>query len=132
MLMIWSRFKGEGNLHVFRRSVPEEIQTRTIAIIFASALAVCLITSALLIAGGAPAGGPGDSRHLFVEYLFEAISAFGTVGLSMGVTAGLNEVQKLAVILLMFAGRVGPLTLAFSWYASRRSLVYAEEPVMVG
>ena len=67
-----------------------------------------------------------------MEYLFETISAFGTVGLSMGITAKMDDIQKLAIILMMFAGRVGPLTLAFSWYSSRRSITYAEESVMVG
>ena len=77
---------------------------------------------------------PSESRHFFAEYLFETVSAFGTVGLSMGVTPKLNDVQKIAVILMMFVGRVGPLTLAFS--LSRESLgktlTYAEEGVMVG
>ena len=69
-----------------------------------------------------------------MEYLFETVSAFGTVGLSMNVTPTLNPLQKLAIILMMFAGRVGPLTLAFSLarMASRRSFSYAEEGVMVG
>ena len=73
------------------------------------------------------------SRHLFVEYLFETISAFGTVGLSMGITPKLNDIQKLAIVLMMFAGRVGPLALAFSWYtAGKKEIKYAEESVMVG
>ena len=43
------------------------------------------------------------------------------------------DVQKSAIILMMFTGRVGPLTLAFAWYSSRkRSITYAEESVMVG
>jgi trk system potassium uptake protein TrkH len=75
---------------------------------------------------------PVESRHFFVEYLFETVSAFGTVGLSMGITPHLSTGQKLAIILMMFAGRVGPLTLAFSWYSTKRGLTYAEESVMVG
>jgi trk system potassium uptake protein TrkH len=69
-----------------------------------------------------------------VEYLFETVSAFGTVGLSMGITSQLNDFQKLAIIFMMFAGRVGPLTLAFSLarVTGRRGLTYAEEGVMVG
>jgi trk system potassium uptake protein TrkH len=75
-----------------------------------------------------------ESRHFFVEYLFETVSAFGTVGLSMGVTPKLNDVQKIAIILMMFAGRVGPLTLAFSLSRGKlgKTLTYAEEGVMVG
>jgi trk system potassium uptake protein TrkH len=50
------------------------------------------------------------------------------------VTPNLNEIQKIAVIIMMFAGRVGPLTLAFSLAAasSKREITYAEETVMVG
>jgi len=132
LLMIWNRLKGREEVNVFNRTIPGEVLTRTIAIIFASAFSVALITSLLLMLGGENAVPPAESRHFFVEYLFETISAFGTVGLSMGITAKMNDVQKLAVILMMFAGRVGPLTLAFSWYASKRKLTYAEESVMVG
>jgi len=132
VLMIWNRLKGQENVNVFNRTVPGEVLTRTIAIIFASAFSVFLITSILLMLGGGGNLPPVYTRHFFVEYLFETVSAFGTVGLSMGITANMNDVQKLAIILMMFAGRVGPLTLAFSWYASKRGLTYAEESIMVG
>jgi len=132
-LMIWNRFKGHDEVHVFNRTIPKEILTRTISIIIASAFSVSLITSVLLLAGGT-SHPPLESRHFFVEYLFETISAFGTVGLSMNVTPNLNEIQKIGVIIMMFAGRVGPLTLAFSLAAasSKREITYAEETVMVG
>jgi trk system potassium uptake protein TrkH len=132
-LIIWNRFKGHDEVNVFNRTIPKEILTRTISIIIASAFSVALITSVLLLAGSATLP-PAESRQYFVEYLFETVSAFGTVGLSMGVTAALNDAQKIAVILMMFAGRVGPLTLAFSLAAtaSKREITYAEETVMVG
>jgi trk system potassium uptake protein len=132
ILMIWNRLKGQEEVNVFNRTVPGEILMRTIAIIFASAFSVILITSVLLIFGSETALPPVNSRHFFAEYLFESVSAFGTVGLSMGITAKMNDIQKLAIILMMFAGRVGPLTLAFSWYVSKKGLTYAEESVMVG
>jgi len=132
LLLIWNRMKGRFEVNVFNRTIPREILGRTIAIIFASGFSVCLIASLLLFFGG-EGGGPDQSRHFFVEYLFETVSAFGTVGLSMGVTAKLNDIQKLAVVLMMFAGRVGPLALAFSWYAAgKKEIKYAEESVMVG
>jgi len=132
-LMIWNRFKGHDDVNVFNRTIPKEILTRTISIIIASAFSVSLITSVLLLAGSANLPPP-QSRFLFVEYLFETLSAFGTVGLSMGATSMLNDFQKIAVIIMMFAGRVGPLTLAFSLAAasSRGEITYAEEAVMVG
>jgi trk system potassium uptake protein TrkH len=132
-LLMWNRMKGNDEVNIFKRTIPKEIISRTIAIIFASGFSVCLITSVLLLAmvGKLP---PLESRHLFVECLFETVSAFGTVGLSMNLTPKLNEIQKLAIILMMFAGRVGPLTLAFSFsrIPSKKSLTYAEEGVMVG
>ena len=132
LMMIWSRFKGSEDVNMFNRTIPREILTRTITIIFASAFSICLITSILLLAGGAENLHPTQGRHFFVEYLFETVSAFGTVGLSMGITAKMNDLQKLAIIVMMFAGRVGPLTLAFAWSTPKRGLTYAEEQVMVG
>jgi trk system potassium uptake protein TrkH len=133
VMLIWNRLKGSLDLNIFNRTVPREIVSRSISIIFASAFSIAIITSVLLIAGGGRLP-PTDSRHFFVEYLFDAISAFGTVGLSMGVTPKLNDLQKYALILMMFAGRVGPLTLAFSLSRGTggKSLIYAEEGVMVG
>ena len=133
LLMIWNRMKGSHHVNVMNRQIPREILGRTITIIFASAFSICLITSVLLFVSGEGELPPLQSRHLFVEYLFETVSAFGTVGLSMGVTPKLSDMQKLAIVLMMFAGRVGPLTLAFSWYAAgKREIKYAEESVMVG
>ncbi|MDA8124857.1 MAG: TrkH family potassium uptake protein [Deltaproteobacteria bacterium] len=133
LLIIWNRLKGNERVNVMNRQIPREVLGRTIAIIFAAAFSICLITSLLLIFGKNEGMVPEQNRALFVEYLFETISAFGTVGLSMGATAKLNDAQKLAVVLMMFAGRVGPLALAFSWFAEKKRKVrYAEESVMVG
>ncbi len=133
LLLIWNRWKGYEEVNVFNRTIPKEQITKTISIIFAAALSVCLITSILLLAGGENLP-PQQSRHFFVEYLFETVSAFGTVGLSMGITPNMNDIQKLAIIIMMFAGRVGPLTLAFSLAlrSARKGITYAEETVMVG
>jgi trk system potassium uptake protein len=133
LLMIWNRMKGQYHVNVFNRRIPREIIGRTIAIILASGFSVVLITSLLLLFGAEADLSPERSRHFFVEYLFETVSAFGTVGLSMGITPKLNDIQKLAIVLMMFAGRVGPLALAFSWYtAGKKEIRYAEESVMVG
>jgi trk system potassium uptake protein TrkH len=132
MLMIFNRMRGRDDVTIFNRTVPAEILSRTIAIVMASAISVLVIASVLLLAAGAPEAHALASRHLFVEYVFETLSAFGTVGLSMNITPSLNDVQKLAITLLMFIGRVGPITLAFAWSRSRRGLVFAEEAVMVG
>ena len=133
LLMIWNRMKGNEEVNIFNRTIPREIISRTISIIFASVFSIAIITSVLLITGGGNLP-PTESRHFFIEYLFDTVSAFGTVGLSMGITPKLNDIQKYALIIMMFAGRVGPLTLAFSLSRStgKRGLTYAEEGVMVG
>jgi trk system potassium uptake protein TrkH len=131
--MIWNRLKGNEDVNIFNRTIPREIMSRSISIIFASAFSIAIITSVLLIAGLGKLP-PIESRHFFIEYLFDTVSAFGTVGLSMGVTPKLNDIQKYALILMMFAGRVGPLTLAFSLSrgSGSKGITYAEEGVMVG
>jgi trk system potassium uptake protein TrkH len=132
-LMMWNRLKGNEEVNIFKRTIPKDLLTRTILIIFASAFSIFLITSVLLLMTGGTLP-PLESRHFFVEYLFETVSAFGTVGLSMGITSKLNDAQKLAIVLMMFAGRVGPLTLAFSFSRNKpkSGLTYAEEGIMVG
>jgi trk system potassium uptake protein TrkH len=131
--LIWNRFRGNETVNLFRRTIPQEIVSRTISIIFASGFLIFLISSILLLTAESNAP-PLESRNIFVDYVFETVSAFGTVGLSMGITPTLNGVQKAAIIFMMFIGRVGPLTLAFS--LSRRTMkegiTYAEEGVMVG
>ncbi len=133
LLLLWSRLKGNQNVNVFNRTIPNETVTKTISIIFAAAFSIVFITSFFLFA---QSDQPlvAQSRHFFLEYLFEAVSAFGTVGLSMGVTPHMNNAQKFATILLMFAGRVGPLTfaLALTLASRKKSIVYAEETIMVG
>jgi trk system potassium uptake protein TrkH len=69
-----------------------------------------------------------------VELLFECVSAFGTVGLSMGATQKLNAVGQVLIMILMFVGRVGPLSLALvaSEAAERASYRYPEAKLLVG
>ena len=77
---------------------------------------------------------PDESRGHFIKLVFETISAFGTVGLSMGVTSQLTTTGRLFIILLMFIGRLGPLTMAVA--LTRRKPVgrfrYAKGEIMVG
>ncbi|HQB97547.1 MAG TPA: potassium transporter TrkG, partial [Candidatus Cloacimonadota bacterium] len=70
----------------------------------------------------------------FEQLMFEAISAFGTVGLSMGITSQLSEAGKLLITLLMYIGRIGPLTLIYALSMRKRqpNLAYAEEKIAIG
>lgn len=132
-VLVWSRLRGREEVTVAHRTIPRELLNRMVSIILAATLSIVLIASILLIAAPDSPGNAPD-RGLFIQYLFETVSAFGTVGLSMNTTPLLNAVQKIAVILMMVAGRVGPLTLAFALArsAGKKQVIYAEEGIMVG
>ena len=69
-------------------------------------------------------------------YLYEVTSAFGTVGLTLGFTPSLTSVGKVAVLLTMYAGRVGPLTLALAFankaQTAGTTIKYPEDKILVG
>jgi trk system potassium uptake protein TrkH len=74
-------------------------------------LAFVLVSACLLVLSGTETQGAplAEARGSFLPLMFEAVSAFGTVGLSMGATPELSAAGRLVVVVLMFVGRVGPL-----------------------
>jgi trk system potassium uptake protein TrkH len=75
-----------------------------------------------------------ESQTKFLPVLFETVSAFGTVGLSLGITAELSTLGKLVLCVVMFVGRIGALSLglAMSLREKRTDFSYAEENIMIG
>jgi trk system potassium uptake protein TrkH len=132
-----SSFRGREHVEFFGRTVPQAIVRRAVALVVLSVLVIALGTMALMTWGQAPAPA-GNEAGLkaagFEDYLFEAFSAFGTVGLSTGATRQLTQAGKLIVTVLMFVGRLGPLTLALSLIGEQRraEYTYPEERLMVG
>ncbi len=119
----WSFVRGGQHVSVLGKTVHEEQVYRALAITFLSLMLVFGITLAL----SATEGG-----NLLAE-LFEVVSAFSTTGYTMGLTPTLSPVGKLLIIFTMFAGRVGPLALAFA--LARRSPSrhsYTEEAINLG
>jgi trk system potassium uptake protein TrkH len=72
------------------------------------------------------------SKFTFEQVLFECVSAFATVGLSMGVTTQLSISSKFIIMALMFIGRLGPLTIAYSWRRNSKNIQYVEENILIG
>ncbi len=94
----------------FRYAIPRELFRKS-AIITLLALGVVVLGTWLMIVL--------DPQVALVDALFEITSAFGTVGLSTGITASLSTASKLLSIAIMYIGRLGPLTIATLWYFSR-------------
>jgi trk system potassium uptake protein TrkH len=130
--IFYNRLKGNQHTSLFRRTIPDEAITKALALVL---LAIILIGIALfgLMIVQSPDLAHENMRE-FLGYTFEAFSAFGTVGLSIGATAKLNSVGKLIIIVLMFVGRVGLLTMAFAiaGRTRRHAPRYAEENIMIG
>lgn len=131
VILAWTRLRGEQSPSVWYRSVPEETTARAVGL-FTIAAAVSLIGILLLTMTEAHLRPDG---RVLTESMFEAISAFNTVGLSMGITAKLSVAGKWITIVLMFFGRVGLLTLAAALTVPRtgaKTFRYAYEDVVVG
>lgn len=130
--IFYSRLKGNPHTSLFRRTIPDDVITKALALVILAVILIGLSLFGLLIVQ-APDLAHEEHRE-FLGYLFETFSAFGTVGLSIGATAKLNTAGKIIIILLMFVGRVGLLTMAFAIAGRIRQHAprYAEENIMIG
>jgi trk system potassium uptake protein TrkH len=96
-------FKRRSSLHAFHRSIGLEEVMKVLALTVLSVLLIMFSAFIIMISHD------GD----FLDLLFEVVSAFGTVGLSRGTTGALDGLGRMVIMLVMFIGRVGPLTLGF-------------------
>jgi trk system potassium uptake protein TrkH len=128
-ILAWSRLRGEESASLFGRSLPKFTIDRAIALFV---IAFGIVTLGILVLTMTERHGRSSS---FLEEMFEAVSAFNTVGLSMGITPKLSSPGRLTIIALMFVGRVGPLSIAAALARPSRVVSqfrYAYEDVMVG
>jgi trk system potassium uptake protein len=117
--------QGKESVILYRRQVPNSLLLKAIAVIFGSMMTVICGTMAISLA---------DPQLNFINILFEVVSAFATVGLSTGITAGLTSFSKLVLIATMYIGRVGILLLISSVLGDPRpsTVSYPEESLLVG
>jgi trk system potassium uptake protein TrkH len=128
-----TRWQGFTNLNIFNRTLaPESIDKAGTVVV--SAIALIIIAGSFLMASETLRLQPEASHTAFVSIIFETISAFATVGLSLNQTFLLTDPGKIMVSIVMFIGRTGPLTVALAISRRRRrtQLRYAEENVMIG
>jgi trk system potassium uptake protein len=125
LAIVWSEVRGNDDVELFGRRIGEHNQRRAISVV--ALAAVLVMACGYLLVALSPQIPARDA-------MFEAVSAFATVGLSTGVTAQFSDPGKYVLIFLMFIGRVGPITL-FAALASRRKFQYYQYPkedVIVG
>jgi trk system potassium uptake protein TrkH len=124
VLSIRSILRKRDEVEVFDRTIPRETVHKALVIITLSFSLINLFTILLLLTDNAS----------FLPTMFEVVSAFGTVGLSMGLTPSLTAAGKVIIIVVMFIGRIGPLTMALALgeRRERARFAYPSERVMVG
>ncbi|MEO3807618.1 potassium transporter TrkG [Sphaerisporangium sp. B11E5] len=122
--IVWAELRGEPRVNIGHRRLPEGAQRQVVAIMALGAGIVAASTYLLLVI----------TPHSLDQVLFEVISAFATVGISTGITPGLGSPEQVVLVVLMFIGRLGPLTLGSALALKDRSRRYElpEERVIVG
>ena len=132
ILLVWRRIHGHRRVSILQRTLPQEVTDRVIVISFLAFVTVFAATMILLISEGWGLPSGKERLHL-INILFEVVSAFGTVGLSTGITSTLSAFAKVVLVVVMYVGRVGPATVAFSMRPQEEEhFQYAEEHTMVG
>lgn len=120
---VWSIITLREDVNIMKRRLPQNLIYKALSIAMISCAVIILAVFILSITEQAPLN----------MILFEVISAFGTVGMSLGLTPELSTAGKCVIAVMMFIGRVGPLTLFFSLTKRhKQSFRYAEEKIWIG
>ncbi len=133
VMQAYSRFRGRSHINLFRRTIPEESIDRALASIMFYLLVASLAFIVILVVEENHALAEG-SPWQFNDIMFEVASALGTVGLSTGITTAFSTTGKFILILLMFMGRLGPITVfaALALSRSKHTIEYAREEPLLG
>ncbi|WP_206868530.1 TrkH family potassium uptake protein [Clostridium zeae] len=120
-----STIKGREDTEVFKKRVSKETVYKSFAIF---SIALALVLSVTMVLSITEVSAP------FESLLYEATSAFGTVGLTLGLTPKLSLIGKMLIILTMYLGRVGPLTVAvaITKVKKKQNYKYPEDKILVG
>lgn len=125
LLFIWTRARGKNTVTAFRRTIPGEkvMDAMTIALI----MIILAVLGAVLICGTSPVG--------FTDALFETVSALATVGVTAGVTSSLSVAARIMIIVFMYFGRVGVLTISLGFLMGDKAedrFQYANTNLLIG
>lgn len=122
---VYNLVRDREDIQIYSRRLNKDIVFRALAVVVISSAIIILISLLLLL----------TEKEDFLTTLFETVSAFGTVGLSMGLTQDLTAIGRLLLVVTMFIGRVGPLTLALAAgriNPDRSRVRYPKEKILIG
>jgi trk system potassium uptake protein TrkH len=135
VMAVWSVLRGREETTVFGRAIGHDVLRKCVAVIVLFLIGILAVTALLVVSETeaiAPAVGTSGT---LLPILFEVVSAYGTCGLSMGITGDLTPIGRVAITVSMFIGRVGFLALLASLVAvtlgNRPRVGYPHEPVTV-
>jgi trk system potassium uptake protein TrkH len=127
-LIVFSKFavaalRERKYVAVFKRNINSNLFQKASAQIFVAVVSIAFFTFILTV----------SERSDFIKILFEAVSAFGTIGLSTGITSNLSSIGKISIISLMLIGRIGPLVIGLSLIpkAKNNNYTFPEEEILV-
>ncbi|MGC1306332.1 MAG: TrkH family potassium uptake protein [Phormidesmis sp.] len=125
LMSTYAALRGKEEVNCYQRQIPSLRVLKALSVVVASAISVVIITTCISIS---------DPTLTFISILFEAVSAFATVGLSTGITADLSVLGQLFIIITMYIGRVGILLLmaALLGDPSPSAIHYPEEDLLTG
>ncbi|MET3769715.1 potassium uptake TrkH family protein [Marisediminicola sp. UYEF4] len=121
--IIVTELRGDGAVNVFGKRLSRAVHREAITVVLLAVAVIVAATTALLLM----------TDFDLDRVLFEVVSAFGTVGMSTGITADLPPAGQLILVLLMFIGRLGPITFASSIALRKRRITYEfpqERPII--
>lgn len=126
LFALWSVLTNKEDVNIFKRRIPSSLVYRALSIALSGIIFIFVIFFLLTIT---------EKGADMSKILFETVSAFATVGLSAGFTAELSPMGRILITIMMFIGRVGPLTMAFALaiHSNNKAKVrYAEEKILIG
>lgn len=125
-LTTFSVIRGRNDVIAFKKRIPQEIIYRALSIASIGLFLIVIVSMILTI----------SEEANFLDLLFETTSAFATVGLTRGITPDLTSFGKVLITIMMYLGRVGPLTMAFAFAKRQKNIKenyrYSEENIFVG
>lgn len=126
VMSTFSVLRGDEEVSIFKKRIPMEVILRSITIFFFASGIVLFVSMVITLIEG--------EKFFFLDILYETVSAFGTVGISRGITPFLSNFSKIILTFLMFIGRVGPTTVALGLLKRKNKKLtkYAKGKIIVG